>query len=157
MKNWMDKLEQAAFRLRDRCSEAVRKAPENFEKAKPVIQQNIDKVRSEVGDAFEKAAPAVREGLDKMADTAKSAYEKAKPAIESGLEKLSNAVEKAADDLKKDDAQKDDAPDASEPVLSPEEQLEAEVDDQVEKIRAAKITPTSISDFIAQKYGKKDD
>lgn len=144
MTKWMDKLEDAAFRLRDLGKKAVENASESFEKARPTIQENIDKAREEVSDAFEKAKPAVKEGLDKIAEGTQTVYEKAKPHIEDGLEKLSNAYEKAINR----EPQKDEEPETQ------EEALAREVDEQVETIRAAKETPTSISEFVARKYGK---
>lgn len=154
MRKFMDELENAAFKLRDRCKEAVQNASVNFEKARPTIQENIDKVREEVGDAFEKAKPTVKEGLDKVADVSQSAFEKVKPGIESGLEKFASACGKAAADLRDGEPQEGEKPDRP---LSAEEQLNLEVEEQVEKIRTSQITPTSISDFISQKYGKKQD
>lgn len=164
MKKWLDKLESTAFRLRDRCKEVVRNAPENFEKAKPVIQENIDKVREELGDAITKAKPSVKEGFEKVADTTRAAYEKAKPAIETGLDKLVNVVEKTAAEFKKENTPAESAeaesPESAEKPgrpLTVDERIDVEVDEQVDKIRASQITPTSISEFIAQKYGKKKD
>lgn len=154
MRKFMDELENAAFKLRDRCKEAVQNASSNFEKVRPTLQENIDRVREEVGDAIEKAKPSVKEGLDKVVDASQSAFEKARPGIESGLEKFASACERATAELRDEKPREDAKP---ERPLSDEEQLDLEVEEQVEKIRAAQITPTSISDFISQKYGKKQD
>lgn len=145
MRKIMDKLEDAAFRLRDRCKDAVQTASETFEKSKPTIQENLDRAREELGEAWEKAKPVVKDGLEKVADASQAAFEKAKPFVEEHLEKRSGNAESPLEESPADDASQ----------TSEEDSIDLEVQAQVEKIRAAQNTPTSISEFIAEKYGHR--
>lgn len=144
MRRIMDKLEDAAFRLRDRCKDAVQTASETFEKSKPTIQANLDHAREELGEAWEKAKPVVKDGLEKVADASQAAFGKAKPFVEECLEKRSDNADPPSEESSTEDASQ----------TSEEDSIDLEVQMQVEKIRAAQNTPTCISEFIAEKYGR---
>lgn len=143
MRNFMDELENAAYTLQDMSKKAVQTASGRFEEVRPAIQEGIDKAR----------------------EGAKAAYEKARPAIEEGLSRAKNALEDVFDGLKPNDAPAEEAEapdDESETAqqgrpLTPDEQLDLEVDERIKKIRAAQRTKSPFGDYISQKYGGKDD
>lgn len=144
MAPWMDDLEKAAFKLRDMGKKAAHEAAESFEKAKPGLQENLSKARDEVSDALKKAKPALRDGFCKAADAISDLREKARPADEPSPE------EATADDSAQPSAPSEEAP-------SPDEALNAAVEEQLKTIRAAQQSSNPISDYIRQKYADKDE
>ena len=157
MEKFLDSLENAAYQLKDKGHQAVKKAG-------PVLQQGLDKAMGGAKAAYEKARPTLEDGLERT----KEAYEKAKPVLRDGFEravmKAADACERAAESLKKDSSgASDSAGETADVDAQPQdlqedcaESLERDVEEQLEKIRAARQDSSIISDYVSKKYGKDD-
>ena len=151
MRKFLDDLENAAYKLQDLGEKAI-------QNAKPALDKAIHTAKS----ACEKAAPAIEEGVDQAVQTARDAYDRARPVVE---ERLEQAVEDAKNlfNLNGDEnvqpSSGEDAPEAPAEEEAPrtvKEQLDLDVEEQLEKIRSAQRSPGAFSNYIAEKYGKKD-
>lgn len=155
MEKFLNSLENAAYHLKDKGEQAMKKAG-------PVLQQGLDKAVDGAKAAYQKAKPALEDGLERT----KEAYEKAKPAIERAVMKAADACERAAESLRKDGGEcseetaqaPDDAAETRSPQEDPDpaEQLDLDVEAQMEKIRAARQESNVISDYVSKKFGKDD-
>ena len=106
---------------------------------------------SEIREGLEDAVEVIKDGAQKV-------YEKAKPYIEDGIEMAKNGaqnlyehVKPAIDNLK--DQLDGDAPAAGE--YDVHEEISGEVDEQVNQIRSAAVTPTPFTEYIRENFGKK--
>ena len=113
---------------------------------------------SEIREGLEDAVEVIKDGAQKVMDGAKNVYEKAKPYIEDGIEMAKDGaqnlyyrVKPAIDNLK--DQLDGDAPAAGE--YDVHEEISREVDEQVNQIRSAAVTPTPFTEYIRENFGKK--
>jgi len=101
------------------------------------LQKLGRKAIHEIGDALED----LPENAKAEWEEAKAAWERIKPAAEAHFDHPTGASEA------------DDAESEPDPIESAEQKVEA----QVNEIRAAQFQPNIISEYIAGKYGKKND
>lgn len=138
MEKFLNNLENAAFQLKDKGEQALKKAgpalQQGLEKAKPVLEEGLERAK----DAYEKAKPTLRENFERVMNKAASAYER---AAENFSQDGKAAPAEPADSKEDPDSQ---------------ESIDLEVEAQVEKIRAARQEPNVISDYISKKFGKDD-
>lgn len=109
----------------------------NLDNVSEKLQQLGQKAIGEIGEALENLPEAARAEWEE----AKAVWERVKPAAEAHFDRIADAL--GADDDTEDD--------------DPIGEMEQQVDAQVQQIRAAQCQPNIISEYIAEKYGKKND
>lgn len=131
MKNILDGIENAAARLQNLGEKAAGSARDHLEDLKPAF--------------------------DKAVDGAKDIFTKAGDSIEHVVEDARDAIAHAIDNL----TPADEIPAAEEETVSeksptPFDAVEADVQAQLNQIRAAQNTPGVFSDYISKKFGNKE-
>ena len=168
MRKFLDEIENAAAKLQDFGKKVVQNAGERFEEIKPDLQQGIGKAVDTAKDAYDKARPNLEDGIDKAVQSGKeicskadSFFDKAEEGLDRVVEEAKNAYERAVGNLFGNrDSDEKPVPGEDIPVEAPakpvsvEEEINLDVEEQLEKIRAAQNTPGAFSDYIAKKFGK---
>lgn len=163
MRKFLDDIENAAAKLKDIGEKAVQSASERLEELMPAIQDGADKALDAAKGVCDKARPFIEDGIEKTVQSAKdlranadSMLEKAEDSVRGMFDDAKSAFERAADSLMggPDGSVQQEVPSAPEKPLTLEEEIEADVAQQVGKIRAAEFTPGAFSDYIAKKFGK---
>lgn len=156
MRNFLDNLENAAYKLRDFGKQALQNAADGMEKARPSVEASVEKAAENAKNAFEKAKPS----LERAAESAKAAFEKAKPELKQAWSEVKSACSRTPNEpnaeAQAENAQ-DDIDTAPESEVKDAQSIDLDVEEQVEKIRAARMDSNIISDYIAQKFGNKKD
>ena len=137
MRKFLDEIEQTAAKLQDMGEKAVQNAAERMDELRPAIR-----------DGMNKAVDGAKDVFDKAGDDIERAVEKARSALSHAIENLS-----AADEIPVPPAEE--IPEAPEKPLTVQEEIDLDVEAQMAKIRSAQQTPGAFSDYIAQKFGKK--
>lgn len=134
MRNIPDGIENAAARLRDLGEKAADSASERLEDLKPAV---------------DKAVAGAKDMFGKAGDGIEHAIEEARDALARAIDSLSAAEETPAPET-------EDVPAAPEKPLTPFDEIDSDVEAQLKQIRSAQQTPGAFSDYIARKFGKKD-
>ena len=111
------------------------------------FMNNLEDISGKLQELGRKAVGEISEALEDLPETAKTEWEEAKamwerikPAAEARFERLTGDGESEGEE-----------------ETDPIDAVQQKVDAQVSEIRAAQFQPNLISEYIAGKYGKKEE
>lgn len=137
MRDILDKIENAAFKLHDLGEKAIAGVSDRLDDLKPAVGKAV----GEAKEMFSKAGDSL-DGIEHTIAEAKDAFSRAIDSM--------SATAKAAG------SESDEVSDAPQNPQTPFEEIDSVVEAQLDSIRSARQTPGAFSDYIAKKFGKTD-